>query len=150
MRTILCVTLGGFLVAGCGSAPTGPPFQPVANVRQLMAEIIEPAADVVWNAVGTIIDRDEGTNEWSPQTDAEWMVVQNGALTIAEGGNLLMIGDRARDQDLWMRMAQDMIDAGMLAYEAAKAQDKEAVFAIGETVYRSCDSCHILYWVDDD
>ena len=150
MRTILCVALGGFLVAGCGSDPTGPPFQPVADVRQLMAEIIDPAADVVWDAVGTIIDRDEGTNEWFPQTDEEWMVVQNGALTIAEGGNLLMIGDRARDQDLWMRMAQGMIDAGMLAYEAAQARDKDAVFAIGETVYQSCDSCHNLYWVGDE
>ena len=60
-----------------------------------------------------------------------------------------MIGERARDQDTWMRMAEGMHAAGLLALEAADAKDVEAIFAVGEAVYNACDSCHNLYWVGD-
>ena len=53
------------------------------------------------------------------------------------------------DQDTWMRMTQGMIDSGQRMLEAVDARDVEAVFALGEDVYNSCDSCHNLYWVGD-
>ena len=75
--------------------------------------------------------------------------VANGAMTLIEGANLLMIGDRARDQEGWMEHSQRMSEAGLLMHEAAMARDADRVFELGETVYRSCDSCHSLYWVGD-
>ena len=71
-------------------------------------------------------------------------------MTIIEGANLLMIGDRARDQEGWMQLSQDMSDAALLVHEAAAARDAELVFELGETLYRSCDRCHNLYWVGDE
>ena len=91
----------------------------------------------------------EGVDHWEPRTDEEWAVVVNGAMTMTEAANLLMMGDRARDQDTWMQMAQGLVDAGRLALEAAEARDAEAVFALGEEVYNACDRCHNLYWVGD-
>ena len=44
-----------------------------------------------WDAVGTVIT-EEGTDYWEPVTEEEWAVVENGAMTIMEGANLLMIG----------------------------------------------------------
>ena len=152
MRTtqVWLLLVGVMPMAGCGGAEsTGPPFNPVANVSELMTTMIDPAADAVWLAVGTIIS-EEGTDDWAPETDEEWAVVLNGAMTIAEGGNLLMIDGRARDQDVWMRMAQAMTDAGVLAYDAAKARDSDRIFALGEDIYNACDRCHSLYWVGDE
>ncbi len=151
MRNLLTLVMAGtLLVAGCGgSEPSGPPFKPVADVSQLMTMILDPAADAVWDAVGTVITA-EGTDYWEPETDEEWAVVQNGAMTIMEGANLLMIGERARDQEVWMQLSQNMSDAASLMHEAAQARDPDLVFELGETVYRSCDRCHNLYWVGDE
>ena len=33
--------------------------------------------------------------------------------------------------------------------EDAQANVDDRQFELGETVYRSCDSCHSLYWVGD-
>lgn len=150
MRSFLIlVAVSAFLVAGCGSEPSGPPLRPVADVGQLMAMILDPAADAVWDSSGTIISA-EGRHEWEPETDEEWAVVANGAMTLIEGANLLMIGDRARDQEGWMQLSQNMSDAAMLVHEAAEARDADLVFELGETLYRTCDRCHNLYWVGDE
>lgn len=150
MRQFLVLILASTLfVAGCGSEASGPPLNPVADVSQLMTMILDPAADAVWDAVGTVITA-EGTDYWEPVTDEEWAVVQNGAMTLVEGANLLMIGDRARDQEGWMQLSQNMSEAAMIMYEAAEARDADLVFELGETVYRSCDRCHNLYWVGDE
>ena len=71
-------------------------------------------------------------------------------MALAESANLLMMDGRARDQDQWIRLAEDMADAAMLAFEAAEARDAQRVFDLGEAVYNSCNNCHTLYWVDDE
>ena len=148
-RLLICVCASAFLLTGCESEPGGPPLAPVADVGELMRNILDPAADAVWDSSGTIITV-EGTEEWEPETDEEWAVVLNGAMTIAEGANLLMIGERARDQEGWMQLSLNMSEAAMLVHEAALARDAERVFDLGETLYRSCDRCHNLYWVGDE
>ena len=97
--------VAGLVWLGACSGPPEIPLRPVASVQQLMAHIVDPAADIVWDAVGTVISV-EGEDHWEPETDEEWAVVLNGAMTITEAANLLMIGERARDQETWMRMAQ--------------------------------------------
>ena len=85
MRTILLlVPLGAVMAFGCSPAP-GPPFKPVADVQQLMEMMVDPAADLVWDAVGTVITA-EGTNDWFPQTDEEWAAVRNSAVVLMESG----------------------------------------------------------------
>ena len=59
------------LLAGCNAADdTSPPFSAVADVQQLMASVLEPAADTYWDAVGWILD-EKGTREIRPSTDEE-------------------------------------------------------------------------------
>ena len=148
-RLLLCVCSSVLLLSGCASEPSGPPLAPVADVSQLMTMILDPAADAVWDSSGTIITV-EGTEEWEPETDEEWAVVANGAMIIAETANLLMIGERARDQEGWMQLSLNMSEAALLVHEAVQARDAERVFDLGETLYRSCDRCHNLYWVGDE
>lgn len=147
MKRALGLALVMVASGGC-SEPEGPPFQPMVDVKELMTAIVDPAADVLWDSVGTVIS-EEGVDEWYPKTDDDWAAVRHSAIVIMEAGNLLMIGERARDRGAWMEMSRQMIDAGAEALKAAESRDPDAVFAVGETVYFSCDRCHSLYWIDD-
>jgi hypothetical protein len=146
MRTIL-LSIGCLSALGCVEDP-GPPFASRATVKELMVSVVDPAADVLWDSVGTVIS-EEGVDEWYPKTDEEWAAVRNAAIVIMESGNLLMIGDRPKDRGAWMDLSRAMIEAGSQALAAADSRDPDAVFAVGETVYLACDRCHGLYWIDD-
>ena len=56
-----------------------------------------------------------------------------------------MIGDRAKDQDAWMRHALALVDAGTAAFRAAEAKDVDAITAAGDEIYTSCENCHLQY-----
>ena len=112
------------------------------------ANMADPAADLVWDAVGTIVDVN-GENHWEPETEEDWIAVRYGAMSMIEAGNLLMMETRARDQDQWIRLSEAMMDAGTLMFQAAEAEDADRVFALGEEVYATCNNCHMLYWVGD-
>ena len=130
------------LLSAC--APGAPPFEEVADVKQLMISVVEPAAEVYWDAVGTIID-ENGIEEIAPSTDEEWQAVRNAAIVIAESGNLLMMEGRVQGGVTWMELATELIEAGRQALAAAEAEDTTAVFDAGAEVYYACSSCHTTY-----
>lgn len=150
MRTkIATVAAAALLAASCGGeSPAAPPFRTDNTVRVLMANMLDPAADLLWDAVGTVLD-ETGETYWEPETEEDWLQVKLGAMALAESANLLMMEDRARDQDQWIRLSAAMADAAMLAFAAAEAQDPQRIFDLGEVVYETCNNCHSLYWVDD-
>jgi len=150
MRTTMGLVVGvALLAASCGAeAPAGPPFREDLTVSMLMANMVDPAADLVWDAVGTMVDA-EGEHHWEPETEEEWISVRYGAMSIIESGNLLMMSTRARDQDQWIRLSEGMMDAATEMFRAAENEDADLVFDLGEKVYNSCNNCHMLYWVDD-
>ena len=110
-----------------------------------MEATIHPSAEVLFDAVGTIVSA-SGVEEIAPKNDQEWDVVRHNALTLAESGNLLMIGKRARDKGDWMKMSQALVDAGVVALKAAEAKNPEALFEAGGQVYAACEQCHHRYW----
>jgi hypothetical protein len=146
MRSVLILLpLALVVVAGCAEPPPEPPpFRPVANMPQLMLHVLDPAADVIWTSVGTIITA-EGVDERQPRTEEEWEAVVNSAYMLAESGNLLMMDTRPRDTDEWMRLAQALIDVSTKTIQAAEAHDKQSVFDLGAEIYAVCTNCHQKY-----
>lgn len=122
-------------------------FIPVGDVQELMAHIVDPAAGVYWDAVGTIVDED-GVHEMFPTTDEEWEAVSNAAFMIAESGNLMMMEGRARDQAAWMTMSRQLVEVSQRALEAADARNLDAVFDMGAEVYYVCTNCHAAYAIE--
>ena len=61
---VLWTTSAALLALAAGCAPedggsgsaSGAPFTPVADVPTIMSAILDPAADVYWDAVGWIVD----------------------------------------------------------------------------------------------
>jgi hypothetical protein len=142
----------GFIVVGAraaqqeapAEAPAAPPIEPVATVKQLMDGIVQPSALVVFDSVGTIVDKD-GIHEKQPTTDAEWAAVAASAAAIVETANLLNTGNRPVDRDEWVKMSRAMADAGLQVLKATSEKDPQGVLAAGEPLNASCDACHARY-----
>jgi hypothetical protein len=132
------------LCLGCGNAPPAPPYRPVADVKAIMANIMEPAADAYWDTVGTVIDT-EGEHQIVPQTQEDWDTARNDAYVVTEAGNLLMMPTRAKDNAEWMQLARALIESGEKAIRAAEAKDTAAVFNAGGELYDACTNCHAKY-----
>ena len=130
--------------ASAGCTPSSPPLRHVADVKQLMRSVTEPAADVYWDGVGTVVDQ-TGTTEIKPETTEEWDALVNSAYVIAESGNLLMLGTRPKDGGEWMQLSRALVDVGEKAIRAAEAHDARAVFDVGAEVYDVCTNCHAKY-----
>jgi len=145
MRTTLVVlALGVVVSSACGGGPEPPPFKPIADVKQLMLGAIDPSADVIWEATGTIISKD-GVLERRPKNQEEWDAVRNAAIIITESGNLLMMSPRAKDGDAWMKRSQEMIETGQAAWKAAEGKNVDQLFTIGGDIYEACSRCHQEY-----
>ena len=126
---MLLLGLAGVMIA---QAPS--PFQPVGNVSELMVDIIYPASDALF-----YIERNP------PKNDHDWNLIRGTALTLAESGNLLLMGSRARDQDRWVKDARLLIDAGTAAFRAAQKKDIQAILDLNEQLSASCTTCHRHY-----
>ena len=134
------------LILGCSAPPppAAPHFAAVVDFKQLMEWIIDPAADVIWDSVKSVIT-ESGTKEIAPQTDEQWAAVRNGAATLAESANLLMMEGRARDNKEWMTAALRLSTSADHALKAAQAKKVDALFTAGEEIYHACDGCHQRY-----
>ena len=154
MRTILwCIPFSAVGLFGCGSSeppsappPPAPAFDTTTDVKGLMNWVLDPSADVIWGAVGTIISMD-GRKDFAPRTDEEWSAVRNAAAMVIESGNLLMLPGRARNQDDWPAKARALMEAGREALTAAEVKDPEALFTAGGNVYQACSQCHAKYLI---
>ncbi len=106
-----------------------------------MLNVVDPAVDGIWEAVGTVITAD-GTFEKAPSNDDEWAVVRMNAIQLAESGNLLMLPSRSSGSQEWINEARALIEASNRALKAIDAKDKDALFTIGGDIYDVCTNCH--------
>lgn len=135
------------LLAGCEPAPPPPPPSPFTTtlaLKQVMEWVIDPAADVIWDSVKSVIT-EKGTQEIAPQTDADWNKVRDAAATLIEAGNVLMIDDRARDDKAWMAAARRLSEAAGQALKAAQTKNTATLFDEGGNIYKACSACHAQY-----
>lgn len=149
--SVLCAS--ALLVAACAEDPAvtvaGAPYEPVLEMHDLMASVLDPATDVIWGAAGAVIT-EEGEQDLSPVDEAGWQAVFNAAAVVTEAGNLLMLPGRAEDTGDWMEYSAALIATGKKAMAAAKAKDSQAVFDVGGELYLVCVACHQGYSMDDD
>ena len=141
---LFVASVARFVAGASSSARIAREATAVATVKQIMDGIVMPSAQIVFDAVA-IISTVEGTEERQPRTETEWARVGASAAALIEAGNLLLMGNRVRDNDEWIVRTRAMMDAAAVALKATEARDVEALFASGESVNVSCDSCHAKY-----
>ena len=134
VKTCLLVLMLCVPVASASAQRSTGGVRPLASVRQLHEIMITPASDAVFRATSD-----------APSNDKGWVDARNQALVLAESGNLLMLGGRARDNAGWMRMSRAFVDASATAASAAEKKDAGALAGAGDMITTACEACHRPY-----
>lgn len=119
-------------------------FNTTLNVKEVMALVLEPASDTLWDSGGWVLDA-SGYEELYPTTDEGWAFVRAQAAIVVEAGNMLALPGRAADKDAWMIYSEGLSEAGLNAMAAAESQNKEDFFQAGAKLYSVCTACHQAY-----
>ena len=122
-------TVAMLLSRALGAQTPSDGLQPVATMKQLMVDIIHPAANSILLVV----------NRGGPGDEKEWAEVRRSAMTLAESANLLIMRNRAPN---WMADARLLTDVGTAAYKAAESKDAAALAALTTRLDASCTTCH--------
>lgn len=147
-------------------------MKPVVSVKELMHDMIDPASDFVFDAVGTIITNQK-REEIQPRTDADWDRIRFGAVTMAEGVYLLKIprpftppGDNNNsegpeapelspaqikakldmDPVLWNAKIEALRNVNLEVLELVKKKDIDGLWQAEEDLDQACENCHVEYW----
>jgi cytochrome c556 len=144
-------------------------FLPQATIVEMMDAIVMPAAQVLWDAVGSDVTAD-GTIEKVPQTDADWEKLRWTAITLAEATNALVVprhvaspGTKslnpgaelepeqveallAKDRPAFVAHAHALHEAAMEALRAVDAKSVEGISDAGGTIDAACEGCHLQFW----
>jgi hypothetical protein len=182
IRSLLFVVCAAVAVGSCQSnqpAPAAPavdqpPYTTTATVKDIMLHIIDPAGDMVWDSVATVIDKG-GIHETMPKTDEDWFKVRSGLIMMIEGSNLLMIPGRkvarpgeksetpgvelepsemdeliAKDRKAWYDRAKALHDIAQSVLEVVDKRDAQKLFDVGEDIDKACENCHRQYWYPNE
>lgn len=144
----LVLTAATALLGGCAGADDGADL-PYGTVQQMMANEVQPTADIFWKSVGSVselIDDKPVFREWKPDTPEEWAEVEAAAARLGELGAELGSADYSagRNED-WQAFTKGMVDAAAAAQKAAADKDADAVFRTGGDLYNVCSACHRAY-----
>jgi hypothetical protein len=156
------------LVAGSSNATRDRQFY--SSIRDLMESMVDPSADTLWGAVGTVVDA-EGTHELFPRTQEEWIEPRRAAVRIIEAGNLLMIPGREaapagakseapgaelepaqitalirKNRKSFDAFAKALQGIGLAALQAIDAKDAALLMDVGARMENVCESCHQTFW----
>jgi hypothetical protein len=159
------------------TASSSPPvlwgdLKPVVSVKELMKYMIDPIADNIFDAVGSVVTKD-GVTDKEPKTDEDWEKIQIGAVTLAEGAYLLKVqrpfappGDLnnstgpnpvelspdqitakvLRDPVEWNARIETLRNAALAVMDIVKTRDAKAMWDAGENLDQACENCHRSYW----
>ena len=118
---------------------------PEKTVQQLMAQDVQPTAEIFWNSVQFISD-ETGDHDIKPETDADWAKTKASAVKLGELAALLRTPGytEGRGED-WTTFANSLTEVAKLAEQAADAKDPDKIFEVGGTIYNVCSACHQVY-----
>ena len=136
----LVLAAGLPLVMGAGVQPA-----PAPEAREVMATMVDPSANFIWQSVSTIVTA-EGVEEKFPRTDEEWSDLRQAATLLAEGGNLLKKDRRRAGERDWLKWSQAIVDAANTTLNAVDAENADRVLEAGGEIYATCVGCHGGYW----
>jgi hypothetical protein len=166
--------------AACDAKPAAtvaaPPSEltPVLSVKELMQHIVDPQADLAFDAVSVDVGP-QGVVETAPKTDEDWMRIERGMWVLAEASNLLKMprrmapdGDRnpeaggpeltpaqieakvAASPVLWRSHADQLRAEALKIVDIVKARDTKKLFDAGSALDRACEGCHLDFWYPGD
>ena len=148
-------------------------LKPVAGISDIMAVEVDPAADALWDSVGTVVSR-SGTKINHPTTDKQWDELRGRAVMLIEAANLLLmdgrrvaregvhkIEDQGTPGNLSAEQSQQLIDdnrssfvafatalrtVGEQTLKAIDAKNPDELMEAGAALDEVCEGCHLKFW----
>src|SRR5262245_15277747 len=147
-------------------------MKPIVSVKEMMRDMIDPAADNIFNAVSTVVGP-KGRIATEPKTEEDWDRIRFGAVTLIEGIYLLKIprpfappGDEndstgpnpselsptqiltklEKDPVLWEAKIEAIRNVGLEVVDIVKHKQVDQLWDAGDNLERACEGCHELYW----
>lgn len=173
IATGLCLAgLGVAALSSLAVAAKAPADRPVySSVQEIMDSIVDPSADVLWGAAGTVIDKDAGVQDLTPKTDEAWHDVRRAAIRMIEAGNLLAMPGRLaappgtksdtpgveleppeitalirKNRKSFDAFAKALQEAAVDARRASEKKDVDLLMDSGTRMENVCESCHQTFW----
>jgi hypothetical protein len=165
--------LSSFVAAqqnAAGDARTRGDHRTYLTIKDLMQSIVDPSADVIWGAVGTVADK-QGLRDLSPNTPEEWLEVRRAAVRLVEGANLLMMPGReaapagveseapgvelepaeitalvSKERESFDAFAMALQGAGVEVLQAVETKNADLMIEFGGRMEEVCESCHQTFW----
>ena len=141
---------GGMLIALTVTAQAPPTYENVASTMQIMHTMVIPSSNALF---------DVGSKE--PKNDAEWSILRDQAVVLAESANLLLmpgratpvlpgkgksIGKGAALSPDWVKASRMLRTAGKTAVSAIDKRDVDTLLGdVGDQILMSCSTCHETY-----
>jgi hypothetical protein len=160
MTTVVVIAIAAILFTGIvmAQAPERP-TPPAADLNQLMRGLFFPHSNVVFSTQTQNPAEVQRTMTPSAATDplkgifGGWDAVENSALTIVEGADLLMAAGRtcSNGKDVpvkapdWAKLVDQLREAGKVAYKAAQSKDMEKMIDASDVLNTACANCHNKY-----
>ena len=146
LKAILAVAAALTLVScSDGGESNAETYIQAHTTQQLMANVMEPTAQVYWKSSGFVID-EQGEHDLTPTTEEGWLATRTSAATITEMGNLLMTPLYAEGRgDDWIEFSRALVEIGKQAEQTAIDRDSDAIMEVGGTMYNVCSACHQIY-----
>jgi cytochrome c556 len=147
-------------------------FKPSAGIQDIMAYMIDPAADFLWESVSTTVSK-KGVDEKQPRTDQDWNQVRRQAIILAEASNLILMEGRhvtregehledhgtpgnltaeesdraiAADRASFVAFAQALHGVGESMLTSADARNPQGLLDAGDAMDKVCEGCHLKFW----
>jgi hypothetical protein len=147
-------------------------MKPVVSVKELMRDMIDPASDYVFDAIGGVDNR-KGSLETLPKTEGDWDKVRTGAVMLAEGAYLLKVprpfappGDEnnstgpdpeelspaqitaklEHDPVLWNAKIEALRNVGLQVLDIVKRKDAKEMWDAADNLDQACEACHLEFW----
>ena len=164
------LVLAGSLLASASQAADGPAFSHDISISEVMASIVMPAANVLWEAAYPDSGPD-GEVIKGPENDEGWIKVREAAVSLAASTNLLLVPDLpVKDPALagetpagelapqaifeliktqnpaWTAWSRVLNASAMQALEAIDNRDLKTLYDITGSLDSSCTSCHQQFW----
>jgi hypothetical protein len=147
LKPILPLAVLAVLLAGCQQQKQAE-FKTALDVKEIMAHVVDPGSFMVWTNSGYVID-ETGEHDRYPTTEEGWKVMEDGAVIVAEAGNLLKLGNRPREPVAeWNKFADLLTQRAMETKAAVESKDKTAIFDTGGRLYEVCTGCHAKFIIE--
>ena len=162
------------LFASCAATPPPSDYNLVATIKDIMDSAIDPAADYIWESIGTEVSA-AGVVDKRPQNDEEWKEERRKAVMLVEAANLLMMpgrkvakaGEKAenpevelgpaeiealinKDRSAFIKLAKEFQETAIEQLKAVEEKNVPELLRTGGDLDTRCENCHKTYWYPND